>query len=72
MNQNAKSHFIRPHGIGGTDIAAILGLSPYKTPLEVWSQLVGDQRIYDKDLLHLDLVNVPSRLLPANTNEPPC
>jgi len=53
MNQNAKSHFIRPHGIGGTDIAAILGLSPYKTPLEVWSQLVGDQSIYDKDLLHL-------------------
>lgn len=53
MNLNAKNQFIRPHGIGGTDIAAILGLSPYKTPLEVWAQLVGDQCISDRDMLHL-------------------
>jgi len=27
---------IRPWGIGGSDIGAILGLSPYRSPLEVW------------------------------------
>jgi hypothetical protein len=31
----------RPHGIGGSDIAALLGLSPYKTPLELWAEKVG-------------------------------
>ena len=31
----------RPLGLGGTDIGAILGLSPYKTPLELWSELVS-------------------------------
>ena len=28
-------------GIGGSDIAALLGLSPFKTPLELWAQKVG-------------------------------
>ena len=31
----------RPWGIGGSDIGAILGLSPYRTPLEVWAEKVG-------------------------------
>lgn len=26
----------RKHGIGGSDVAAIMGLSPWKSPLEVW------------------------------------
>ena len=28
-------------GIGGSDVAALLGLSPFKTPLELWAQKVG-------------------------------
>lgn len=38
MNQNIQA---RPHGIGGTDISAILGLSPYKTPVQLWAEKVG-------------------------------
>lgn len=26
----------RRHGIGGSDVAAILGVNPYKTPYHVW------------------------------------
>jgi putative phage-type endonuclease len=43
----------RPNGIGGTDIGAILGLSPYKTPLELWSELVSGDAAPKRDLLHL-------------------
>ena len=43
----------RPIGIGGTDIGAILGLSPYKTPLELWSELVSGDSPAHRDLLHL-------------------
>jgi len=43
----------RPYGIGGTDIGAILGLSPYKTPLELWSELVSGEDPLPRDLLHL-------------------
>ena len=43
----------RPIGIGGTDIGAILGLSPYKTPLELWSELVSGEPAPKRDLLHL-------------------
>jgi putative phage-type endonuclease len=32
---------IRRQGIGGSDLPAILGLSPYSTPAEVWAQKVG-------------------------------
>lgn len=53
MNVIAESQIVRPHGIGGTDIAAILGLSPYRTPLEVWAKLIGQQSLCDKDMLHL-------------------
>jgi putative phage-type endonuclease len=31
----------RPWGIGGSDIGAILGLSPYRSPVEVWAEKVG-------------------------------
>ena len=43
----------RPIGIGGTDIGAILGLSPYKTPLELWSELASGDSPAHRDLLHL-------------------
>jgi predicted phage-related endonuclease len=43
----------RPIGIGGTDIGAILSLSPYKTPLELWSELVSGDIPANRDLLHL-------------------
>ena len=43
----------RPLGLGGTDIGAILGLSPYKTPLELWSELVSGEQPTNRDLIHL-------------------
>ncbi len=43
----------RPLGLGGTDIGAILGLSPYKTPLELWSELVSGEQPASRDLIHL-------------------
>ena len=43
----------RPHGIGGTDIGAVLGLSPYKTALELWADLVGNEGPSFRDQLHL-------------------
>ena len=43
----------RPLGLGGTDIGAILGLSPYKTPLELWSELVSGEEAPTRDLIHL-------------------
>ena len=42
-----------PLGLGGTDIGAILGLSPYKTPLELWSELVSGEQPANRDLIHL-------------------
>jgi len=44
---------MRPHGIGGTDIAAVLGLSPYRTALEVWTRLVRCVEHNLDDGLHL-------------------
>lgn len=32
----------RRHGIGGSDVAAILGLSPFKSPLDVYLEKVGE------------------------------
>lgn len=43
----------RPIGIGGTDIGAILGLSPFKTPIELWSELVSGDDPVPRYLLHL-------------------
>ena len=31
----------RKHGIGGSDVAAIMGLSPWRTPAEVWLEKTG-------------------------------
>lgn len=43
----------RPFGIGGSDVAAILGLSPYKSAVELWSELVSRQPSQQRDMLHL-------------------
>jgi len=37
----ALDHGIRAKGIGGSELAAILGLDPYKTPLDVWMDKTG-------------------------------
>lgn len=37
----AEWHFWRADGIGGSDIAAIMGLNPYKTPYQLWLERTG-------------------------------
>ena len=32
---------VRRHGIGGSDVAAMMGLSPYRTPCETWAEKSG-------------------------------
>lgn len=36
---------IRKKGIGGSDVAAILSLNPYKTPFEVWQEKTSEEVI---------------------------
>jgi putative phage-type endonuclease len=43
----------RPHGIGGSDIAALLGLSPYKTALQLWAEKVGHPGALEPQGIHL-------------------
>ena len=45
--------FERPTGIGGTDISALLGLSPYKTPVQLWAEKVGRTSPSQRTDLHL-------------------
>ena len=40
-------------GLGGSDIAAIFGLSPYKTPLELWTEKVGHPAANQSEGIHL-------------------
>jgi putative phage-type endonuclease len=44
---------LRPFGIGGSDIGAILGLSPYKTAFQVWTEKIDTSRQPSYDALHL-------------------
>lgn len=39
----------RRTGIGGSDVAAVLGLNPWKTPLDVWNDKLGISE--DKEML---------------------
>lgn len=43
MNEAQRAEWLegRRQGIGGSDVAAVLGLSPYKTPLDVWNDKLG-------------------------------
>ena len=34
----------RTKGIGGSDVATVLGLNPYKTPLELWEEKTGKSK----------------------------
>jgi putative phage-type endonuclease len=43
----------RPFGLGGSDIGALLGLSPYKTPLQLWAEKVSLNSNAAKDAIHL-------------------
>lgn len=38
---SSEFHAFRKGGIGGSDIAAILGLSPWTTPVDVWAEKTG-------------------------------
>lgn len=50
MNQIARDEFLhrRRAGIGGSDIAAILGLSKYKTAYDVWLDKRGEAPAEDE------------------------
>ena len=37
------TQLVRPWGVGGSDIGAILGLSPFRTPMQVWAEKTGRQ-----------------------------
>ncbi len=43
----------RPFGLGGSDIGPLLGLSPYKTPLQLWAEKVSLNTSAAKDAIHL-------------------
>jgi len=53
----------RRSGIGGTDAAAILGVSPWKTPLQVWAEKTG--KISEPDLSELERIEWGNRLEPV-------
>lgn len=38
---------LRQQGIGGSDVAALMGLSPYKTPYELWLEKTGQREAPD-------------------------
>jgi putative phage-type endonuclease len=40
-------HAARAKGIGGSELAAILGLDPYRTPLDVWFEKTGRRPRFD-------------------------
>lgn len=45
-------HEARSHGIGASDVAAILGLSPWQTPLGVWRTKMGVPNDIPEDLAY--------------------
>jgi len=60
---NGKEHMDnaeRRNYIGGSDIAAVMGLSRWKTPLKLWAEKVG--KIEPKDLSDLEHVEIGSDL----------
>jgi putative phage-type endonuclease len=64
MTMQEREQFVasRKTGIGGTDAAAILGVSPYKTPLQVYSEKVG--LLDEPDLGELERIEWGNRLEP--------
>ena len=51
MNAPAREEFLlrRRSGIGGSDISAILGLNPYKTPFQLWLDKTGRSEDEQRD-----------------------
>lgn len=41
MNAPEKFHIERREGLGGSDLGAVLGLSKFRTPLQVWEEKTG-------------------------------
>ena len=55
MDAEARWHFERRLGIGGSDVAAILGINKYKTPHQVWLEKTGrtdPEDLSDNDRVH--------------------
>ena len=56
MENEAKNEFLerRKAGIGGSDVAAVLGLSKWKTPFELWQEKTGrvDGNIEGSEVMH--------------------
>ncbi|MFD2177787.1 YqaJ viral recombinase family protein [Veronia pacifica] len=55
LSHEDNFHFQRRLGIGGSDVAAILGLSPYRTAYEVWEEKTGrrdPEDLSDNDRVH--------------------
>jgi len=43
----------RQRGLGGSDIAPLMGMSPYKTPVELWAEKVNCDGLESRSALHL-------------------
>lgn len=41
LSEEELWHFSRRLGIGASEVASVLGLNPYKTPIEVWEEKTG-------------------------------
>ena len=50
----------RRHGVGGSDVAPIMGLSPWTSPLEVWLEKTG--AVPAKDISHKEAVAMGTEL----------
>lgn len=46
---------IRRNGIGGSDAAAVLGFSPWRTPVDVWLEKTGQAATAEKNSLAVEL-----------------
>lgn len=49
----------RSRGIGGSDVAPLLGLSNWKTPMDLWAEKIGHKQpedIGDKEFVHFGIV----------------
>lgn len=47
INNETDWHKGRAKGIGGSDVASLLGLNPYKTNLELWQEKTGRKKPED-------------------------
>ena len=55
MKPTHIQHLSRPHGIGGSDVAALLGLSPFKSPVQLWAEKTSHAGTASSEALHLRL-----------------